>query len=182
MRLEPIILNALVSNKDYSAKVRPHLNPQYFQDESERLVYEIVDSFYQKYGNPPPRDSVVIELESLSGIREGTFANSKELIKKIYSEEYEYDTKWLIDQSEEFCKEKAMYNAIMKAVGIINGESKDETPGSIPDIMQKALAVAFDTSVGHDYFDSADQRWEFYNQKEVRYKTRLDILNKITMG
>lgn len=182
MRLEPIILNALTINPEYSDKVRPHLTPEYFHDDSEKLVYELMEGFFIKYGKVPPRDSILIELDALDGIKEGVYNRAKEVVKETYSDEYEYDPTWLLDQTESFCKEKAVFNAIMRSVKIINGEVESETAGNIPSIMTKALAVAFDTSVGHDYFNSSDLRWDFYNQSEVRYKTRLEILNKITAG
>ena len=182
MRLEPVILNALTNDSKFSEKVRPHLNSDYFHDESEKLVFEIMEEFTAKYGKVPPRDSVVIELDSLDGIKEGVYKKATDVIESVYNDEYKYDTQWLIDQTESFCKEKAIYNAIMHSVKIINGDSQTENPAAIPSIMTKALSVAFDTNVGHDYFGSAETRWEHYHKKETRIKTRIDLMNKVTGG
>lgn len=182
MRLEPVILNALTHDNKFSDKVIPHLTAEYFHDDSEKLVFELMQDFVVKYGKLPPRDSLAIELENLDGLKEGLFEKTKEVLNSAYSDEYKYDSQWLVDQAEAFCKDKAIYNAIMHSVRIINGESKTEAPGAIPTIMTKALAVAFDTNVGHDYFEQVEARWDYYHKNEIKHRTRIDLINKITNG
>lgn len=182
MRLEPLILNILAKDENYTRKVQPHLKPDYFQRRPEKAVYELIDAFYQKYGRLPQKDVITLELDSYSGLSEDEFDDAKKTVNEVFDDEYKYDLEWLIDETESFCKEKAVNNAIMQAVRIINGEDKKHTDGQIPSILQEALAVSFDKNVGHDYFENAEQRFDFYNNKEAKIASSIDILNKITNG
>ncbi len=182
MRLEPLILNILAKDEQYTKKVYPHLKPDYFQKRTEKAVYELIDAFYKKYSRLPQKDVLLLELDSYAGMSEDEFDDAKKVINEVFDDEYRYDLEWLIDETELFCKEKAINNAIMQAVRIINGEDKKHVEGQIPSLLQDALAVSFDKNVGHDYFENAEQRFEFYNNKEAKIHCSIDILNKITNG
>lgn len=176
-----MILSVLARDPEFAKKVRPHLKTDYFNDDSDRAVYQLVEKFYQTYSSPPPRDSLVIELDNLSGLNETVYAEAAKKVKGLYSNDFEYSKEWLTTETEKFCRDRAIYNAIMQSVKIINGDTK-LSAGAIPDMLSKALSVGFDAHVGHDYFDDAESRYEFYNKKEERIKTGIYMLDKVTGG
>ncbi len=182
MRLEPLILNILAKDDEYAKKVQPHLKPEYFQKRTEKATYELIDAFYQKYNRLPQKDVLLLELDSYVGLSGDEFSEAKKVIQDVYDDEYKYDREWLVDETESFCKDKAVHNAIMQAVRIINGEDKKFTEGQIPTLLQDALSVSFDKNVGHDYFENAAERFAFYNNKENKIHCSIDIMNKITNG
>lgn len=182
MRLEPLILNLLVKDSEYSKKVQPHLQSEFFTNKSEKVVFETIDSFIKKYGKLPPRDVIQLELDNVDGLTQDDHIDAKKIATATYADEYEYDLTWMVDETEKFCREKAIYNAIMQSVQIINGDDKKFSLGQIPHILQDALGITFDKNVGHDYFENMADRYDFYNKKEVRLKTSIDLLNKITDG
>lgn len=182
MRKEEIILSALTKDFDYAKKVIPHIQPEYFQDSKEKTVYKLIEKFFGQYGKLPTKDVLSLQLEELENIPEAEFDDTKEVLKSAFKDVYEYDEQWLIDETEKFCKDRAVYNAIMQAVLIINGDDKKHTEGQIPGMLQNALAISFDHAIGHDYFNDAKQRFEFYSMKESRIPCSLDMLNKATTG
>ena len=182
MQLETMILSVLTKDPEFAKKVRPHLKSEYFNSDSDKLVYQVLENFYTKYSTAPPKDSLLIDLESVENINENVYTDSVKVAKAIYESDFEYNHDWLIAETEKFCRDRAIFNAIMQSVKIINGEVKNKTESAIPDMLSKALSVGFDVQVGHDYFDDADARFEFYHKKEVRFKTGITLLNKITGG
>jgi archaellum biogenesis ATPase FlaH len=180
MRLEPLILNILTKNEEYTKKVQPHLLPEYFHKRTEKTVYQLIDAFYAKYSRLPPRDVLQIELDSIEGLSGDEFTECRKIITEAYEDEYRYDFEWLVNETEKFCKDKSVYNAVMQAVKIINGDDNKFTENQIPSILQNALAVSFDKNVGHDYFDNAKERFDFYHKSEAKIKTSIDLINKIT--
>lgn len=182
MRKEQIILSALTSDSDYVKKVIPHIQPDFFQDRKEKTVFKLIESFYSRYGKLPTHDVLNLSLEDIKDIPESEYDDTKEVLKSAFKDRYEYDAQWLIDETEKFCKERAVYNAIMRSVMIINGEDKKTSEGQIPGLLQDALSISFDHAIGHDYFDDAEARFEFYSQKESRIPCSLDLVNKITSG
>lgn len=180
MRLEPLILNILTKDHEYTKKVQPHLKPEYFHKRTEKTVYSLIDSFYSKYSRLPPKDVMLIELDSIEGLSGDEYSDCKKVISESFDDEYRYDLEWLVNETEKFCKDKSVYNAVMQAVKIINGDDNKFTENQIPTILQDALAVSFDKNVGHDYFDNAEDRYDFYHQSENKIKTSIELLNKVT--
>lgn len=176
-----LILNVLVKDEEFARKVRPHLKQEYFQDEGDKTVYSLIEGFFEKYGKAPPKDSILIDLSNVEKLSEDAFSEAKKTISGIYDDDYEYNQEWLIENAEKFCRDRAIYLAIMKSVKIINGEGK-ESPSAIPDMLSKALSVGFDANVGHNYFIDAEARHDFYNKKETRIPTGIGMIDKVTGG
>jgi replicative DNA helicase len=180
MRLEQTILSNLIYDEEYTRRVLPFLKVDYFQDQTEKVLFEEIDSFVAKYNGLPTKDTLLIELNKKDNIPEQTFSSLVEYIDGLTFEKK--DSEWLIDNTEEFCQEKAVFNAIMKSINIIEGKSKTDDKGSIPTILSDALGVSFDNYIGHDFIENADQRYEFYNQKEDKIPFDLEYFNLITDG
>ena len=180
MNIENVIFSNLIYNEEYSRRVIPFLKNEYFSDKPDRIVYDLIDSYFRKYNKCPTLETLAIDLSNLS-TDDDTFKNSKEILETLSDEKT--DLNWIVDQTETFCQDKAIYNALMKSVGIINGKndkSIKETKESIPDILTEALGVSFDNSIGHDFVNDSTQRYEFYNKVEEKISFDIDLLNKIT--
>ena len=180
--METVILKNLVLNEDYSRKVVPFLQEEYFQDKAERTVFNIVSKFLLKYNNIPTKDAVLISLGDDKTLGDSEFKKCVAISDEMYKEGEKSDTEWLVEHTEKFCKEKAIYNGIMASIGIIEGKDKEQTQNAIPEIMSKALSVSFDTRVGHDFFEDVDERYEYYHRVEERVPFDLEMLNLITGG
>ena len=179
-RLEITILRNLVHNEEYMRKVLPFVKHEYFTDESERTIYKIISEFVVKYNKPPTTEALGITLQN-SNLPEGTFKETSELVKEL--EVFEKPNQdWLLDETEKFCKDKAVYNAILQSIGIMEGRDKNFSKDGIPSLLQEALGVCFDSSVGHDYFEDSSDRFDFYNRVESRLPFDLSLFNKITNG
>lgn len=179
-RLEITILRNLVNNEPYMRKVMPFLREDYFTDSTDRFVFDIVKNFIQKYNKTPTTEALEISLHN-ANTNEVQFKEAAELIKQLSVKE-ETNELWLVDETEKFCKDKAVYNAILKSIGILEGNDKQHSKDGIPSLLQEALGVCFDTSVGHDYFENSSERFDFYNRVESRIPFDLDLFNKITNG
>lgn len=179
-RLEITILRNLVHNEDYMRKVLPFVKSEYFTDESERTVYKIISEFVVKYNKPPTTEALGITLQN-SNLPEGTFKETSELVRELDIFE-KPNQDWLLDETEKFCKDKAVYNAILQSIGIMEGRDKNFSKDGIPSLLQEALGVCFDSSVGHDYFEDSSDRFDFYNRVESRLPFDLSLFNKITNG
>jgi archaellum biogenesis ATPase FlaH len=161
-------------------KVLPFVKSEYFTDESERTIYKVISDFVVKYNKPPTTEALGITLQN-SNLPEGTFKETSELVKEL--EVFEQPNQdWLLDETEKFCKDKAVYNAILQSIGIMEGRDKNFTKDGIPSLLQEALGVCFDSSVGHDYFEDSSERFDFYNRVESRLPFDLSLFNKITNG
>lgn len=182
MRREDIILSALTKDSEFVKKVMAHLQPEFFQDMSERVTFKLIHSFYVRYSKLPSRDVLMLEMESAKDIPEDSFDSVKTTLTSAFVDSYEYDDQWLIDETEKFCKERAVFNAIMQSVKIINGDEKKMTEGQIPGLLQSALSISFDHSIGHNYFADAEARFKFYSQTESKIACDIDLLNKVTNG
>jgi len=180
MSIEKVILSNLVENEEYSRKVIPFLKSEYFQSVSQRVVYNIIDEYVKKYNAFPSKEALNIDLENQNGINEQTFKESKELIEELRSDKN--DLQWLLDQTEKYCQEKAVYNAIMSSIQILDDKTGKVNKGSIPQILSDALAISFDSHVGHDFLEDMDSRFEYYHRKENRIPFDLSYLNAITNG
>jgi replicative DNA helicase len=181
MAIEQIIFNNLVHNEDYARKVIPFLKDEYFSDHSEKIVFRLIDNYVKNYNSFPSKEALAIDLTNANNVGEVAFKQCKEIIERI---EIDTNTKidWLLDQTEKFCQEKAVYNSIMKSIEIIDDKSGKLSKGAIPQILSDALAVSFDTHIGHDFIEDADSRFEFYHTKEKRIPFDIEYMNIITQG
>ena len=178
--IERTALSSLVSNEDYARKVIPHMKADYFSDRAERLVFEEIKAFTDKYQKIPTQTSLEVEVQNRKDLNEEDFKRVIDVIKTLSTEEVDYD--WLVDSTEQFCKDKAVYNAIIEGISIIDGKHKDADVSSIPSILSDALAVGFDNHVGHDYVLDSDSRYDYYHRTETRIPFDLDFFNRITKG
>jgi replicative DNA helicase len=181
MALEQVIFSNLVSNEEYARKVIPFLKEEYFSSYSDKLIYKLIDEYVQKYNASPSIEALAIELTNKDGLNEKSFAEAKEAISTLKAEN-DTQLEWLLDQTEKFCQEKAVYNAIMSSIQILDDKSGKTSKGSIPQILTDALGVSFDTNIGHNFLEDAESRFEFYHQKEERIPFDLEYFNKITQG
>jgi len=183
MRLEQTILKNLIYCEDYARKVLPFLNNQYFTDQTEKVVFEEIDAYINKYKNLPTYEALIINFGEKKNITEEQLKNVVSLLNDINEAKAEKTpVDWLTEQTEKFCQDKAIYNAIMESVSILDNKSKTKTKGQIPELLSDALGVSFDNHVGHDYINQADSRYEFYHKTEKRIPFDLDYFNKITKG
>ena len=161
-------------------KVLPFIKPEYFQDRLERVVFEEIINFVEKYNNQPTKETLSIELDKRKDLSGDEFQEVLKIINTL--EKNDVDMNWLVDTTEKFCKDKAVYNAILRSIEIIDGKSKNETKNAIPNILSDALSVSFDEQIGHDYISDADDRFDFYHKVEHKTPFDLDLFNKITNG
>jgi len=182
-RLETTILKNLIFNEDYARKILPFIKSEYFTDNTEKILFEEVNEYINHYKNLPTYESLVINFTESKKLTEQQVRDSIEMLREINAErEEKSDNAWLIDNTEKFCQDKAIYNAIMKSVQILDNKSENDSKGSIPKLLSDALGVSFDSSVGHDYVEDADNRFDFYHKHETKIPFDLDIFNKITKG
>lgn len=180
MSLSNLIFTNLVTNEEYGRKVIPYLKEDYFESYSDRIIYKTINSYVEKYNKFPNAKAIEVDLESLS-LEDRVYKECKEVISEI-SEKDDRDLEWLLDKTEKFCQERAVYNAIMSSIQILDNKDSNNNKGSIPKILQDALGVSFDTRIGHDFFDDSDPRFEYYRRTEDRVPFRLEYLNRITKG
>ena len=173
------ILNHLLNNEDYCRRVVPYLKNEYFEG-THKTVFDLIVNFVSKHNKLPTSKILELELKKINA-PEDVLNNASRLVNEI-AEKSDIDTEYLLDESEKWCKERAVYNAIMDSIQIIDGKDKERSEGAIPEILSKALGVSFDEAIGHDYIDNSDERFEFYNRKEDRIPFDLDYFNKITKG
>ena len=182
-RLEQTILKNLIYNEEYSRKVLPFIRPDYFSDNIEKTVFKEVFDFTNHYKNPPTHEALVINFTEKKDVSDEVVKGAIELLNELnQAKEEPTETPWLIDQTEKFCQDKAIYNAIMESVGILDNKSHKKSKGEIPQLLSDALGVSFDNTVGHDYINDSDARYEAYHRVESRIKFDLDLFNKITKG
>ena len=179
--VEKIILHNLLRNETYSRKVTPFIKREYFHDRSMRFVFETIHDFIQKYNNLPTKEALYIILDKNKSITQEELKRVSLIIEEISNNQESSDIEWLVNETESFCKEKAVYNAIMESIQIIDGKSQ-QSQGSIPDILSKALAVSFDVHIGHDYIEDYEKRYDFYHTIEKKIPFDLEPFNQITNG
>lgn len=180
MKIETLILNNLLQSEDYLRKVVPFLRPEYFTG-AENTVFAEIQEFVENYNAPPTQEALAVILGNRSNLNEAEFKDAIGIVEEL-GEAPAPNQDWLLEATEKFCKDKAVYNAIVKSIQIIDGKDKMLQPDAIPQILQEALAVGFDSNVGHDYLNSAEERYEFYHKVESRLSFDLEMFNKITKG
>ena len=173
------ILNHLLNNEDYCRRVVPYLKNEYFEG-THKTVFDLIVNFVSKHNKLPTSKILELELKKIKA-PEDILNNASRLVTEI-AEKSDIDTDYLITESEKWCKERAVYNAIMDSIGIIDGKDNERSEGAIPEILSTALGVSFDEAIGHDYIDNSDERFDFYNRKEDRIPFDLEYFNKITKG
>jgi replicative DNA helicase len=182
-RLETTILKNLIYTEEYTRKVIPFMSAEYFSDNIERLVFKEVSNFVNEYKVMPTHEALVINITESKNLTEEQVRGSINLLKELNDQKNEpSEIQWLTDQTEKFCQDKAIYNAIMESVGILDDKSGKRAKGEIPQLLADALGVSFDQNVGHDYLIDAESRFDFYHRKDKKIKFDLDFFNKITKG
>ena len=180
MRIETQILSNLINNEDYLRKVAPFLQAEYFTETDDRIVFSKMSDYIQKYNDPPSKSALLIALQDDRSISEDLYVQCETLINSLNASDVNND--WLVDETEKFCKDKAVYNAIMDSIQIIDGSDKTRSKDALPSLLSDALAVGFDNNVGHDYIENADDRFDYYNRVEEKLPFDLEFFNKITEG
>ena len=183
-RIERLILSHLIHNENFSRKVVPYVKSEYFEDPPEKLVFKLVQEYILKHNDLPTKQSLLIDLDQLDGIHETEYTKSSEIINALDKPNDSKDiTPWLLEQSETFCQDKAIYNAVVNAIAILEGNEKTHlSKGAIPTVLSDALAVSFDPHVGHDFIEDAEDRFDFYHRVEEKLEFDLEMFNKITKG
>ena len=182
-KIEQIVLRNLLFNLEYSRRVLPFLREDYFHDSCEKRIFKTVEEFIQKYSSAPTLEALNIILSEQNGLSQGEFDTCLGIVKSIAEGKDETsDSEWLIDQTEKFCKDKAVYNALMESIQLLDDKKGNKSRNAIPEILSNALSISFDTSVGHDFVEDSDKRYEFYHRVEQKVPFDIDYLNKITNG
>ena len=179
--IEQTILAGLITNEDYTRKTLPFLKPEYFQDKSEQVVYKSVVDYVNLYNGLPTKEALNISISERDDLNQQQFSDVSKLVNSLYYDE-KTDTQWLVDKTEKFCQDKAIYNAVRESILILDGHHKSAEKGSIPELLSTALGVSFDSNIGHDFIENSDTRFDFYHAKEDKIAFDIDLLNKITKG
>jgi archaellum biogenesis ATPase FlaH len=179
-RIELTILRNFFFNEDYTRKALPFVKTDYFTNRIERLLYEEIDKFVQQYKNLPTKETILIEFGRRKDVNDEEVKLIKELVNSFNDEKT--DLQWLLDTTEKFCKDRAVHNAVLSGIKILDGKDNQRQPEAIPSILSEALAVSFDNHIGHDYIGDAESRFDWYHTKEKRYPFDLNFFNKITKG
>ena len=179
-RIEEAVLRNLIYNEQYYRKVVPFIKADYFQEYHEKIVFEEIADFAAKYDKVPTKEVLTINLQNRGDLTEETFKDSVQGINSLSDDWVDYD--WLLDATEKWCQDRAIYLALMQSIKIADGGDKKFTKGAIPSILQDALAVSFDEHIGHDYIEQSSDRYEFYHRKEEKIPFDLEKFNFITKG
>lgn len=178
--IEQIVLAHLCNDEEYLRKTIPFLKEEYFGGADTRQVFTCIDEFVAKYNTVPSKSALLIALQDDRRVTEDLYHKCESMINGLQMSHN--PSEWLLDETEKFCKQKALYNAIMKSIQIIDGDDKEYSKDALPDILSTALGVGFDNNIGHDYIDNADERYDFYHREEEKIPFDLEYFNKITEG
>jgi replicative DNA helicase len=182
-RLEHTILKNLIYCEEYTRKVLPFISKQYFTDGNERLLFTEIDAYVNKYKNLPTYEALIINFNERKDVTDEQLKGVNDILNDLHrSKDETTPIEWLVEHTEKFCQDKAIFNAIMESVSILDDKSNTKTKGQIPELLSTALGVSFDSNVGHDYINQHDSRYEFYHKKEKKIPFDLDFFNKITKG
>ena len=179
-RIETTILRNLLHNEEYYRKVVPFLKAEYYENYHEKVIYEEIADFASKYDKVPTQEVLAINLQNRNDLTEEAFQNSVSIVRELTDEWVDYE--WLLDATEKWCKDRAIYIALMQSIKVADGGDPKISRDAIPSILQEALAVSFDEHIGHDYIDQAEDRYDFYHRKEEKVPFDLDKFNFITKG
>ena len=179
-KVEILILRNLLFREEYLRKVVPFIKPDYFEDVTQKIVFEEILNFVQEYNQPPTKEVLCIEVEKRSDINDTSFTEVTKFIS--YLEDVPTDFEWLVDTTEKWCRDRAIYLALMESIALADGNDKEKDRDAIPSILSDALAVSFDAHVGHDYLLDYEARYETYHRKEDKIEFDLEYFNKVTKG
>ena len=178
--IEFLILRNLLHNEEYIRKVIPFIKADYFEDNNQKVVFEEILKFVTEYNQPATKEVLCIEIEKRTDINESTFKEITHLLSNL--EDIVVEFNWLVDTTEKWCRDRAIYLALMESIHIADGKNDDKNRDAIPSILSDALAVSFDNNIGHDYLQNYEERYEFYHRKEDKIGFDLEYFNKITKG
>jgi len=180
MRIEQKILSNLIFDENYCRKVIPFIKKEYFADRKEVILADEIVSFFTKYNKPASKEILQIEISNRKDLNDKELSELGDFIGTLSQEPVNED--WMLEHTEKFCKDRAIYNGVLSAIRIIDGNDKHQTKDAIPSILSDALAVSFDNHIGHDYLDDHNERYDFYHRVEEKVAFDLDMFNKITKG
>jgi archaellum biogenesis ATPase FlaH len=181
MAIEEVIFSHLLFNEEYSRKVIPFLKTEYFQTRTNKILFELIDNHVKTYYKIPSKQSIISDIQGLSNISTDEYTGCIDQVNSLDADP-STSIDWLLDNTEKFCQEKAVYNAIMDSIKIIDKKDEKRNKGSIPQILTEALSVSFDTNIGHDFIADADSRYDYYHMREEKIEFDLEYFNKITKG
>jgi hypothetical protein len=179
-RLEITILRNLIFNEDYARKVIPFIQPEYFEDRVEKIIFEETVKFIVKYGSSITVEALGIEIDNRRDLTETENKEIVELFSKLNDDPV--DKQWILDTTEKWCRDRAIYIALMESIHIADGDNEKKNRDAIPSILSEALSVSFDKNIGHDYLLNYEERYEYYHRKEDKIPFDLEFFNKITKG
>ena len=179
-QIESTILKNLIYNEEYSRKSIPFIKPEYFEDRKEKIIFEEIISFIVKYDSSITIEALNIEVDNRTDLTEDEVKGIKEIVTSL--KESSVDQQWLLDSTEKWCRDRAIYLALMESIHIADGNDENKNRDSIPTILSDALSVSFDNNIGHDYLLNYEERYEFYHKKEEKIEFDLEYFNKITKG
>ena len=178
--IESVILTNLCYKEEFVRKVLPFLKEEYFDAQHNKVMFEIINNYFQKYGDLPTKSALLVELQNKDSISEDTFSQSASFINEM--EDNGEDLEWLLTSSEKWTKERAVYLALLESIKIADGKDSKRNPEAIPSILTEALGVSFDDHIGHDFIDDYQTRYDFYHRKEEKIPFDLEYFDKITKG
>ena len=179
-RIERTTLKNLIHNDEYARKVLPFLKEEYFVERFDKILFREIYHFITKYNNLPTKEALSIELNNRKDVNETEYKTITDILGTLNKEPI--DQKWLVETTEKFCKDRAIHNAILGGIQILDGKDKEHSPEYLPEMLSQALSVSFDQKIGHDYLTETKERYDFYKRKEERLELDLDFFNKITRG
>ena len=178
-RIENTIIKNLIQNDTYTRKVIPFIKSEYFTESSEKLIFEEISNYFDKYTKSPTVEALLINLDNVTSKGDAIVKSSKQLVENIKTDDTPLD--WLIDETEKWCKDRAIYIAVMDSIEVLDKKSQRST-GEIPELLRDALSVSFDSNIGHDQIEDAEKRYDFYTTEEEKLPFDLEYFNKITKG
>ena len=179
-RIETTIISNLFFNENFTRKALPFIEADYFANSDEQTLFTEIEKFVENYKNLPTKDTILIELGGRKDLTEEQLKNLKQLVAG--ANDTQVDLKWLLDATEKWCKDRAVHNAVLSGIKILDNKDQKRTPEAIPGILADALSVSFDNHIGHDYLQDAEKRYDWYHTKEKKFKFDLDFFNRITKG
>lgn len=181
MKIEETIVNNLISNEEYSRKALPFLDINYFTSHTEQQLFKITSAFVDTYNKLPTKEVLGVAIEKLKGLTEDQYKALTDRVEALDTTKSD-DANWLLEETEKHCQDRAIYNAIMDSIQIIDNKKKDIGRGAIPEMLSKALSVSFDTNIGHDFMENVSDRYDYYHRVESKIPFDLQMLNSITKG
>ena len=179
-KVEFLILRNLLYNEEYVRKVVPFIKAEYFEDFNQKVVFEEILNFVEEYNTPSTKEVLCIETEKRQDINDSSFKEITDLIGSLEESPSEFN--WLVETTEKWCRDRAIYLALMESIQLADGKDESKGRDAIPSILSDALSVSFDNHVGHDYLQDYEKRFESYHRKEDRIPFDLEYFNKITKG